>query len=54
MLDKDFVKQPPHKKHIQNTIEDKMQEIILGEGKLYKIEQWFVDLPMWIKHNHFL
>jgi hypothetical protein len=31
-----------------------MQKIILGEGQLYKMEQWFVDLPMWVKHNHFI
>ncbi len=34
MLDKDLIKQPPQKEHIQNTIKDKMQEIILGEGQL--------------------
>jgi len=33
MLRKNFVKQPQQRKYIQNNIEERMQEIILGEGQ---------------------
>jgi hypothetical protein len=33
MLEKDYVKQPQMKEHVQNSLEERMQEIGLGEGQ---------------------